>query len=114
MEAELRARINPDKIEAALKPLNDMRGIRTNPVLPQLSANTHQELMDLIFKEIWTELCLENGSEYYAALRFQKDGKSWIHALKSDVNFTEEKYIWPIPNDEMINNKLMKQNPGLK
>jgi len=114
MEAELRARINPDKIEAALKPLNDMRGIRTNPVLPQLSANTHQELMDLIFKEIWTELCLENGSEYFAALRFQKDGKPWIHTLKPDVNFTEEKYIWPIPNDEMINNSLMKQNPSLK
>lgn len=114
MEAELRARINPDKIEAALKPINDMRGMRTNPVLPKLSANTHQELMDLIFKEIWTELCLENGSEYFAALRFQKEGKPWIYTLKPDVNFTEKKYIWPIPNDEMINNKLMIQNPGLK
>lgn len=114
MEAELRARINPDKIVEALKPLNDMRSMRTNPVFPELSANNHDELMDVIFKEIWTELCLENGSEYFAALRFMKDGKPWIYTLKPDVNFTEEKYIWPIPNDEMTNNKLMIQNPSLK
>lgn len=114
MKAELRARLNPADIAGALEPLNEMRGKRTNPVMPALTAANTEELMEVIFKEIINELLLENGSEYFASLRFMKDSKPMIYSLKPDVNVTVNKYCWPIPADEMKNNKLMVQNPDLE
>lgn len=113
MQAELKARLNPNDIQGALSPLNEMRSKRTNPVMPALTAANQDELMEVIFREIVNELLLENGSEYFASLRFMKDGKPMIYTLKPEVNVTENKYCWPIPSDEMKNNQKMEQNPDL-
>ena len=76
--------------------------------------------MRAIFREIWVEQFLENGSEYFAALRFINDtdasaaqNKPWIYTLKPDVNFTENQYCWPIPENERLKNPLAVQNPEL-
>lgn len=120
MEAELKARLNDYSVADALAPLNEMRSKRTNPILPALSASTKQELLRTIFREICVEQFLENGSEYFASLRFINDtdasaaqNKPWIYTLKQDVDFTEEKYCWPIPEAERQKNSLAVQNPGL-
>ena len=97
-----------------------MRSKRTNPVLPALSASSKKELLRTIFREICVEQFLENGSEYFASLRFINDtdaspaqNKPWIYTLKLDVDFSADKYCWPIPEDERLKNKLADQNPGL-
>ena len=38
--------------------------------------------MDIIFKEYCLELFVENGSEWFASLRFEKDGNPWFKTLK--------------------------------
>ena len=114
MKAELTARLNPADWQAALAIVNDMRSRRTNPVLSQLEANSYDDFMDKLFVEYWVETCLENGNEWFASLRFQKDGKPWIYTLKPDARFSENNYCWPIPEDEMKNNLQMVQNPELK
>ena len=90
-----------------------MRSKRTNPVLPALSASSKKELLRTIFREICVEQFLENGSEYFASLRFINDtdaspaqNKPWIYTLKQDVDFSADKYCWPIPEDERLKNKL--------
>ncbi len=120
MEAELKARLDDYSVADALTPLNEMRRKRTHPVLPDLSASTKKELLRTIFQEICVELFLENGSEYFASLRFINDtdaspvqNKPWIYTLKQDVNFTEDQYCWPIPENERVKNFLAEQNPGL-
>ncbi|SDJ94440.1 SusD family protein [Pedobacter sp. ok626] len=113
MEAELIARTG-GTVTDALKPINAMRAAKTSVVLPALTASSLNEFYDVLFKEIWVELALENGSEWFASLRFMKDGRPWVYSLKKDVNFDENKYIWPIPDAEMISNKLATQNPDLK
>lgn len=120
MEAELKARLDDYSVADALAPLNEMRSKRTNPVLPALDASSKKGLLKLIFKEICMEQFLENGSEYFASLRFTNDtdtspaqNKPWIYTLKQDVNFTENQYCWPIPENERIKNKEAIQNPGL-
>lgn len=121
MEAELKARLESEyTVEDALKPLNEMRAKRVVPQLPPLQVNTRSELLRAIFKEIWAEQFLENGSEYFASLRFINDTdaspaqhKPWIYTLKPDVNFTEKQYCWPIPEKEMEGNHAAVQNPGL-
>ena len=120
MEAELKARLDDYSVADALAPLNEMRSKRTNPVLPALSATSKRELLRTIFQEICVEQFLENGSEYFASLRFINDtdasvaqNKPWIYTLKQSVDFTENQYCWPIPEAERVKNELVVQNPGL-
>lgn len=116
MKAELLARTNPSDIAGALAPLNEMRAKYANPVMsPITGIQTHQELMDAIFKEIVVTLFMENESPWFAALRFEKDGKPWINTLKPNVNFSSNQYCWPIPDDEIVaHSNPIEQNPGLK
>ncbi|WP_127128802.1 RagB/SusD family nutrient uptake outer membrane protein [Pseudoflavitalea rhizosphaerae] len=111
MKAELIARTG-GSVNDALAPLNEMRSKRTNPVLPPLSAATMDDFMNLLFREIFTENFIENGSEFFASLRFNSQGKRWIEVIK-DKTLEENKICWPIPDAEATNNKLMKQNPDM-
>jgi len=86
----------------------------------RLSNSSKKELLRTIFREICVEQFLENGSEYFASLRFINDtdaspaqNKPWIYTLKQDVDFSADKYCWPIPEAERLKNKLVDQNPGL-
>lgn len=116
MKAELLARTNPSDIDGALAPLNQMRESYTNPVLaPVTGINNHQELMDAIFKEYVVTLLMENETPWFASLRFEHDGKPWIRTLKPEVDFSENQYCWPIPDDEIISHlNHIEQNPGLE
>lgn len=115
MQAELRARTGASLSEA-IAPINLMRSKRTNPQLPQLPVPTNEEeLMELIFKEYCLELYAENGSDWLASLRIQKDGKPWFKSLKPDIDteqITSNLYCWPIPSIETTVNYQIKPNPG--
>lgn len=75
---------------------------------PQTStATTATELLDEIFAEIIKELAFENGSDWFAAIRFDK-----IMTIKPRVT-SEDQYILPIPEAEILGNNLFgPQNPG--
>lgn len=112
MKAELLARTGAS-ISEALAPINQMRAKRMAPVLPALQASTKDELMDVIFQELVKETFLENGSEFFASLRFMKNGKPYIETIKDEVIFEQNKLCYPIPKEEMLSNKKIKQNPEL-
>ena len=75
---------------------------------PQTSAAaTMDELLDEIYKEIVKELAFENGSEWFAAIRFNK-----IMTIKPTVT-SQDQFILPIPEAEIQGNALFGvQNPG--
>ncbi len=110
MKAELLARTGAS-ISDAIAPINEMRSKRTVPSLPALAPSSKEELMDMIFKEIFVENFMENGSEYFAALRFQHIGQPWIVTIKGGLALEENKMCYPIPRPEMISNQQMVQNP---
>lgn len=112
MKSELLARLGAS-IDEAIEPINLMRSKRVSPILPDVKVNTHGELMDAIFQEWVAETFLENGSEFFASLRFNKNGKKYIEEIKSDVVFEQNRICYPIPYEEMLSNKLISQNPGL-
>ena len=116
MKAELLARTNPSDIAGALKPLNDMRAVYTNPVMsPITGVDTYDELMDAIFKEYVVTLLMENESPWFAATRIEHNGRPWIYTLKPDINFSTNQYCWPIPDDEIkAHSNVIEQNPGLE
>ncbi|MEP5339165.1 MAG: RagB/SusD family nutrient uptake outer membrane protein [Algibacter sp.] len=113
MKSELLARTGAS-ITEAIAPINTMRSIRTNPIIPSLNPTTQQELTDAIFKEYFLETFLENGSEYFASLRF-KDGAGllWINNLREDPIILNS-LCYPIPAEEMDTNSLMTQNTDLQ
>ncbi|GAA3610548.1 RagB/SusD family nutrient uptake outer membrane protein [Flavivirga amylovorans] len=90
----------------ASAPLNSIRnraGIGDSP------ATNIDELKDDIFNEIVRELAFENGSEWFAAIRFDK-----AMTLKPTITSSNQ-YILPIPEDEIDGNgaiTLGDQNPG--
>ncbi len=111
LKAELLARTGAS-VAASIAPINLMRSRRTNPVLPALNPADQDELMLMIFKEIFLETVLENGSEFFASTRFQFAGQPFMVTLKGGiVPFVENKLCWPIPDAEMLNNGKMVQNP---
>lgn len=75
---------------------------------PQVSpAATKAALLDEIHAEIIKELCFENGSDWFANIRFDK-----IKAIKPKVTNVNQ-YILPIPQSETLSNNLFgPQNPG--
>lgn len=113
MKAELLARTGATPAQA-IAPINEMRAKRVTPVLPALNPANADQLMDMIFKEIVTETFLENGSEFFATLRFKTNGQPWIVSLKNGKILEENKICRPIPDAEIVNNPLMVQNPDLK
>ncbi len=102
----------------AIAPINQMRAQRTNPVLPQIAEPaTEQAMWDIIFREYVAELILENGCEFFAAVRIpHSTGVSYVEAYRASKSKTTDftKMQWPIPQAEIINNLAMAgmQNPG--
>lgn len=120
MKAELIARTG-GAINDAIASINELRSIRNSSQQDTtlrhaiLKPTTNDELMDMIFKEYVCELILENGSEYYAALRFNFNGKRYIEEIKgANVVFDKNKIQWPIPFAEINNNGEIEQNPNQK
>ncbi|GHT66649.1 hypothetical protein AGMMS50239_28440 [Bacteroidia bacterium] len=110
IQAELLARTGAP-LANAIAPINVMRSKRTNPVLPAIPVPTSlDELYDIIFQEYVKELLLENGSEFFASVRFQKNGHPYIEAIKG-FSLEYERLQWPIPNAELLVNPAAEQNP---
>ncbi len=116
MKAELLARTGASEADA-IAPINEMRAKRTNPVLEALPTPANdQEMWDMIFQEYVKELILENGCEWFASLRIKKNGVTYMEHMKEGSGYVFDGTIlqWPIPKQEMTNNKAIAgmQNPG--
>src|SRR5690606_5843281 len=93
-------------LEEIQEPLNV---IRNRAGLEDSEATTVAEVKEEIFEEYVHELVFENGSEWFAAIRFGK-----IMDLKPQITSSNQ-FILPIPEDEIFGNtelNLSNQNPG--
>ncbi|MET6996562.1 RagB/SusD family nutrient uptake outer membrane protein [Chitinophaga defluvii] len=110
MKAECLARTGAN-ITTAIAPVNI---VRARVGLPALQPANQQALMDAIYEELVKEIGLENGSEWFASLRFTTpDGRQRIYGQKtSGTDIVEDRFIFPIPFSEISFNDLIKQNPG--
>src|SRR5690606_4136759 len=95
-------------VDVAKEPLEVVRSRGLG--VPYVSqATTIEELLDEIYKEIVVELAFENGSEWFAGIRFDK-----IMTVKPQIT-SPDQYILPIPLSEIQANAELTnadQNPG--
>lgn len=109
IKAEAYARLNQK--DNAINAINALR-LRAGVGILNSSAIPDNQLSTVVFNEIAKEMALENGYEWFAALRLKGvDGRNLIYTLKPKVTAIKQ-FIWPIPQKETELNKLMVQNPG--
>lgn len=101
IKAEALVRAHGD-VQEALNALNTIRerGGVTTPV----QVTNEEALLDIILKEIFTELSFENGLEWLAMVRFNK-----VSAYKPIDN--ANRWVCALPASEMSYNFLANQNP---
>ena len=80
--------------------------------LEDWQSKADYEIADLIFQETIREIGMENGSEYYMAVRMPYlNGYPVLYIYNEYFKGVWEGLCFPIPEDELQYNDLMEQNP---
>jgi hypothetical protein len=109
IKAEAYARLNQKG--NAIDAVNVLR-LRAGMGILDASTIADNNLQTVVFNEIAKEMSLENGYEWFAAIRLKgTDGRNLIYTIKPKVTAIKQ-FVWPIPPKEKELNKLMIQNPG--
>ena len=102
---------NGASVADVLAPLNDLRQRSGNVLLKAEDFSDRDDLVRTIFYEIVREMGLENGAEWFAAVRMRlSSGKRLISEL-NPVYSDDKQLAWQIPDDEVSYNTLMEPNP---
>ena len=102
---------NGASVADVLAPLNDLRQRSGNVLLKAEDFSDRDDLVRIIFYEIVREMGLENGAEWFAAVRMRlSSGKRLISEL-NPVYSDDKQLAWQIPDDEVSYNTLMEPNP---
>lgn len=102
---------NGASVADVLAPLNDLRRRSGNVLLKAEDFSDRDDLVRTIFYEIVREMGLENGAEWFAAVRMRlSSGKRLISEL-NPVYSDDKQLAWQIPDDEVSYNTLMEPNP---
>lgn len=71
---------------------------------------SQEELLKLVYEEAVREVGMENGCEYFMAVRLPF-GRGYPLLFLYNENFAWNRICWPIPQDELLYNNQMVQNP---
>lgn len=98
-------------IPAILAPLNALRTRAGMPIFEESDVINRDDLYDIIFHELIIEVGVENGCEFFAAVRFKDiQGNRKIKDLNSAYQ-SDNQLVLPIPDAELNFNPKMTQNP---
>lgn len=98
-------------VSEVLAPMNILRQRCGMPVFAETDIIDRKNLEEILFHELLIEIGVDNGSEYFAAVRFRNSsGDRFIKELNPAFS-NENQLSFPIPDDELFFNNKMKQNP---
>lgn len=98
-------------VSQVLVPMNVLRERGGMPLFQESDIIDRKNLEEILFRELLIEIGADNGSEYFAAVRFQNSsGERMIKELNPSYE-RDDQLAFPIPDDELLFNQLMKQNP---
>ncbi|MCG2461642.1 RagB/SusD family nutrient uptake outer membrane protein [Flavobacteriaceae bacterium F89] len=99
----------PAAVDAVNQVIDRANDWEINPNYPRLTlAMSMQEFDDAVIRERNFELCFEFDRMYDLYRKRILDRESPLHVQ----NFSENDYLWPIPQDDLRQNPLLTQNPG--
>lgn len=107
IRAEARAHL--DKLTEATADINK---IRNRAWLPNTTANTQETIYAAIAQERKIELFAEWGNRWYDLKRTQKADAELKNLPSKAGSWTLNDTLWPIPNNQIIINPNLDQNPG--
>ena len=88
--------------------LNALNAIRTRVELPEVTSSDQTALRAAIWKERRLELAFEHD-RWFDLVRTKQAETAMPAAGK---NFQQKHYLFPIPNNQLIQTPEMQQNPG--
>lgn len=93
-----------------LVPINVLRNRAGMPEYDATMTNSN-DLQQIIFNEMVIEVGVENGSEFFAAIRMKDGSGERIFESLNPAFQSESQLVLPIPADELIFNPEMIPNP---
>jgi hypothetical protein len=109
-KAEALARSGASVAEV-LPTINILRDRAGMPLFEEADFSA-SDLQQLIFNELLIEVGVENGSEYFAAIRLLNPNVERIIKILNPAVVSLNQLVLPIPSDELLFNPDMVQNPG--
>ena len=113
MFAEADNRVSGGPTSAAVDAVNQVidraNGWVDNPDYPRVTAAmSMNEFEEAVLLERHFELCFEYDRlfDLYRKRILDRESPLWIE------NFSEDDYLWPIPQNDLMQNPLLTQNPG--
>lgn len=98
-------------VSEVIAPMNILRQRCGMPVFVETDIIDRKNLEEILFHELLIEIGADNGSEYFAAVRFRNSsGDRFIKELNPSYS-NDNQLSLPIPDDELLFNNKMKQNP---
>lgn len=98
-------------ISQVLAPMNVLRQRGGMPIFEESDIINRNNLEEKLFHELLVEIGADNGSVFFAAVRFRNSaGDRMIKELNPSYE-NDNQLVFPIPDDELLFNQLMKPNP---
>jgi hypothetical protein len=101
------ARLMQNKLDDALKDLNVIRG---RAGIPSLSLASSNKLLEATMQERRIELMAEWGHRWFDLKRTGKVNE--VLAALKPATWQPTDVLWPIPNNQILLNRSLSQNPG--
>lgn len=99
-----------EAVDAINQVIDRANGYADNPLHPRLTTNMSKEAFDAaVIEERNQELCFE-FDRWFDLIRKRILKEKSIPSIQQ--NFTEDDYLFPIPDEDIQSNPLLKQNPG--
>lgn len=98
-------------INHVIAPMNVLRVRGGMPIFDESDIIDRKNLEEILFHELLIEIGADNGSEFFAAVRFRNSSGERIIKELNESYTNDNQLSFPIPDDELLFNQLMKQNP---
>ncbi len=98
-------------ITQVIAPMNVLRERGGMPLFEESYFIDRKHLEEVLFNELIIEIGTDNGCEFFAAVRYRNSsGERMIKEL-NPLFVNDNQLAFPIPDDELFFNPLMKPNP---
>lgn len=98
-------------ISEVLNPMNVLRERAGMPLFQESDFADRKFLEEKLFDELLMEIVADNGSEFFAAVRFRNSSGERMIQMFNPTFVSDDQLAFPIPDDELFFNSAMTPNP---
>ena len=98
-------------VDQVLEPMNVLRQRCGMPLFEASDFTDRKMLEEKLFDELLMEIGVDNGAEYFAAVRYRNSSGDRMIKEFNPTFADDNQLSFPIPDDELFFNPVMDPNP---